>query len=256
MTKYPEFIARFYDVIYNKVRSGVDNEYFLTKACNCRGKILEIGVGTGRLFLDALKRGADIYGIDISPAMINVLYEKLDPNAKHRVWVEDAVEMKIDMKFELILAPFRMFSHITEVDDQLQLLNKIAKHLQPGGQFILDLYVPNLSILLNGFDQFMDFEGEYEEGKLVRRYVTTQSDLSRQTTDVSMKLCWEEKGQEVAETWEFTMRYFFRYEIEHLISRSCLELINIYGDYRENELTKESQDFIVVCTKEINHGEK
>ncbi|GEM_PF-3908374 len=75
---YPEFIARFYDLIYQHVRNGTDNEFFLSKACHSRGKVLEIGVGTGRLFLNALNRGVDIYGIDISPAMINVLHGKMN----------------------------------------------------------------------------------------------------------------------------------------------------------------------------------
>jgi len=29
MNLYPEFIARFYDLIYDKVRAGVDNGYYL-----------------------------------------------------------------------------------------------------------------------------------------------------------------------------------------------------------------------------------
>ena len=61
---YPEYVARFYDVIYSKIRAGTDSEYYLKQILKTQGPVLELGVGTGRLFVDALKQGADIYGID------------------------------------------------------------------------------------------------------------------------------------------------------------------------------------------------
>ncbi len=247
--EYPEFIARFYDVIYSKVRTGTDNRFFLHKACQSQGKVLEIGVGTGRLFLDALERGVDIYGIDISPSMINVLHGKMLPPTRQRVWVEDAVTMNINMKFELILAPFRMLSHVIDVEDQLNFLNGVADHLLPGGECIFDLFIPDLSILLEGFEQYQDFEGEYEKGKQLKRYITAHADMIKQINKVTMKLCWEENEKELSDSWEFDMRFFFRYEIEHLVARSKLELKAIYGDYQENELTEDSRDFVVLCGK-------
>ena len=42
---------------------------------------------------------------------------------------------------------------------------------------------------------------------------------------------------------------FFRYEIEHLIHRSKLQLIEIYGDFTEHKLNRQSKDFIVVCKR-------
>lgn len=247
--EYPEFIARFYDTIYQQIRSNTDTDYFLRKACQSKGKVLEIGVGTGRLFLEALKKGVDIYGIDISPSMIRVLQGKMESHTQHRVWVEDAVEMNIGMQFDLILAPFRMLSHVIEVEDQLKFFNGVADHLQPEGQFIFDLYVPDLSLLLEGMEEYRDFEGEYDQGKRVKRYISSHSDLIRQTSRVTMKLCWEEDGGEVSDSWEFDMRFFFRFEIEHLIARSNLELVTIYGDYQEKTLSRDAKDFVVVCTK-------
>ena len=62
-------LCRFYDLIYCHQRNGIDNEFFLKEINQTDGKILEIGVGTGRLFTDALKRGADILDIDISQSI-------------------------------------------------------------------------------------------------------------------------------------------------------------------------------------------
>jgi len=64
-SEYPATIARFYDVIYAHLRT-VDRDFFLKKILGTKGPVLEIGVGTGRFFLDAVNDVADIYGIDDS----------------------------------------------------------------------------------------------------------------------------------------------------------------------------------------------
>ncbi|HJX72221.1 MAG TPA: class I SAM-dependent methyltransferase, partial [Bacteroidales bacterium] len=109
--EYPDYFARFYDVIYHQLRSQVDYHYFLNKIMSVRGRILEIGVGTGRFFAEALRSGADIYGIDVSKSMIEILKNKLDASDHYRIHTGDACTMKLNQKFRLIVAPFRVFSH-------------------------------------------------------------------------------------------------------------------------------------------------
>jgi SAM-dependent methyltransferase len=245
---YPENVARFYDVIYAHLRT-VDRDYFLRKIEEVDGPVLEIGVGTGRFFVDALSKGADIYGIDVSPTILSQLYQKLDKKHHHRVVQQDARSLDLQRKFELIIAPFRVFSHITTAQDQLEALNQVYEHLRPGGQFIFDLYVPDLSILLNGITDQVDFDGEYAPGKRLTRRVSAHSDLINQVSHITMTLQWEEDGGTKTELWKMQMRYFFRYELEHLVHRSKLSLRSIYGDYNEGALGPESKDFIVVCQR-------
>lgn len=246
---YPDFIARFYDAIYSKVRSGIDDDFFLQEMAATKGKVLELGVGTGRFFTTALKNGADVYGIDVSKSMVDKLREKISPEQQHRVQVNDAVTMKLPLKFGLVIAPFRMFSHVIDVASQLQLLNNIYDHLEADGRFIFDLYVPNLLMLANGIDHQTDFEGEYEKGKKLKRVSTMKADLINQLSSVTMELTWDENGQVMSRSWDFLMRFFFRYELEHLVNRSKLKLETIYGDYHKSPLTKDSKDFVVVCKK-------
>jgi len=245
---YPEYIARFYDVIYAHLRT-VDRDYFLRKINEAQGPVLEIGVGTGRFFADALDGGADIYGIDVSSTMLNQLYQKLDKKHHHRVALQDARSLDLKRKFGLIVAPFRVFSHITSTEDQLEVLNHVYDHLRPGGQFIFDLYVPDLGILLNGISEQVDFDGEYAPGKKLSRTVSAHSDLINQVSHVTMTLQWDDATGRKSEVWKMQMRYFFRYELEHLVHRSKLSLNNIYGDYSEGALGPESKDFVVVCQR-------
>ena len=152
-----------------------------------------------------------------------------------------------EVTFDLIIAPFRVLSHVMEPDDQLRLLNQVNSYLTKNGQFIFDLYVPNLPMLINGIKNSLDFDGEYEKGKKLKRIVNMHADLINQISYVNMKLIWDEDNRQFEKDWNFKMRYFFRFELEHLIERSKLNLVQIYGDFNENKLNSESKEFIVVC---------
>jgi SAM-dependent methyltransferase len=247
--EYPEYFVRFYDVIYKQIRSHVDEAYFLSRIAKSTGKVLEIGVGTGRLFSQALKNGADIYGLDVNAKMIEKTKEKIPLDQHHRLWTQNAVTMQLPHQFSLILAPFRVFSHLIDIEDQIHCLNRIHAHLEPGGRFIFDLYVPDLDILLNGRHEQVDFDGEYANGKRLKRITSANADLINQISNVQMKFRWDEDGRQQEAVWKFPMRFYFRYELEHLIRLSKLELEAIYGDYQETPVSKESKDFVLVCRR-------
>ena len=247
--KYPESIARFYDLIYHKHRDGVDNEYFQKEIDAVRGRILEIGVGTGRLFTEAIQGGADIYGLDINQSMIDVLLNKLDKDQHYRISLQNIIDFSYDFRFDLIIAPFRVIMHLFEKEEQIGALNNVHAHLATGGRFIFDAFVPDLNQLINGVDNWTDFEGEYEKGKKIKRTVSTSPSLIDQTIDVHFHLEWEEDGGVKQDDWRVPLRFFFRYELEHLIERSNFKKYKISGDYHGNDLSQESKEFVVICQK-------
>jgi len=246
---YPDYFAKFYDIIYDNIRSGVDLKYYLKKISAAKGPILEIGVGTGRLFTAAIKNNADMYGIDISQDMLNILHGKLDPEHHHRISRQDAVDFYIDQKFDLIIAPFRVYSHILNVEDQLKALNNVAKHLTDQGRLIFDLYIPNPEIIASGLSDVKDFEGEYEPGRSFSRTVSMKADIVNQISDITMKMRWMELDKEREEDFKFKFRFYFRYEVEHLVARSALSLEHMFGDFFENEINSDSKEMVVVCKK-------
>ena len=248
-TEYPDFVARFYDLIYSHIRKGVDTGYFLDKIIAAEGPVLEIGVGTGRFFIDALHAGADIFGVDISPAMIGVLKSKLPSGQHARLTVADATNMKLNRKFDLIIAPFRMMSHIVDTEDQIRFLNNVHSHLADNGTFIFDLFIPDPHLLADGINEQMDFDGEYMPGKRLQRIISSFPDIVNQILNVFMKFIWDEENKQMEKIWNFQMRFFFRYELEYLVKASLLSLETIYGDYKEHALTPQSRDFVVVCKK-------
>jgi len=246
---YPEYFARFYDLIYHKVRDGVDNNFYLEKIKNSGGKILEVGTGTGRLMIEALENGADIYGIDISPAMLDILKAKLTSDRASRVSLQNIIDFKSDITYDLIIAPFRVFMHLINKEDQLKALNNVYKNLNPGGKFVFDLFVPDLKPLISGLENVVDFEGEYETGKRVKRIVSTKPDLINQIINITFRLEWNDDKSDYMKEWKTPLRFFFRYELEHLIERSEFKNYNISGDFMGNELNSDSKEFIIICQK-------
>jgi SAM-dependent methyltransferase len=246
---YPDFFARFYDVIYDKVRDHADHSYYLQKILETKGSVLEVGVGTGRFFNDALSKGADIYGIDISPAMIGVLKARLPESEHFRVSICDLCRLNMSRRFDLVIAPFRVFMHLIETKQQIMALNKVYDHLNPGGKFIFDLFVPKLKLLTEGLHNFNDFTGEYESGKKLERYTSMTVDIIRQISHVSFRFVWEEKDEEKTAEWKTDLRFFFRYELEYLVKQSKLTLVNIFGGFDESPLDKDSKEFVVMCER-------
>jgi len=246
---YPEYFARFYDLIYHKVRDGVDNSFYLEKIKNTGGKILEVGTGTGRLMIEALENGADIYGIDISPAMLDILKAKLTSDRANRVSLQNIIDFKSDITYDLIIAPFRVFMHLINKEDQLKALNNVYKNLNPGGKFVFDLFVPDLKPLISGLENVVDFEGEYETGKRVKRIVSTKPDLINQIINITFRLEWNDDKSDYMKEWKTPLRFFFRYELEHLIERSLFKNYKISGDFMGNELNSDSKEFIIICQK-------
>ena len=247
---YPKNFARFYDTIYHHLRDAVDNQYFQNEIKHTGGKVLEIGVGTGRLFLNALNQGADIYGLDISEAMLDVLYKKLQQEQHYRLSLQNIIDFTFDFKFDLVIAPFRVIMHLLDKEEQIKAIDNVYNHLNNKGRFIFDTFIPDLNQLIKGNNNQLDFEGEYDSGQKVRRFVSTHTDLINQTIQVNFHLEWEENNVLNHDDWILPLRFFFRYELEHLIERSKFKKYKIFGDYKGNELNQESKDFVIICQKQ------
>lgn len=247
---YPPVVARFYDTVYAQVRDGTDNAFYLDRMAGAGGPVLEVGCGTGRLLVEARRRGIDAWGIDVSPSMVECCRAKLAPEDRSRVALADATRLEHDRRFALVCAPFRVLSHLHEPTDQLRLLDAVHGVLAPGGVFLFDLYVPSLKLLLEGLPETTDFDGEHAPGRRLRRSVSSlPADLSRQTSRVLMRLLWDEADGEHRTEWELEMRFYFRFELEHLVARSRLHLEAIHGDFAAGPLTPESRDYVVSCRR-------
>ena len=101
-------------------------------------KVLDVGCGTGRLTFGAREQapGAEIYGIDASPEMIEVARRKAR-GKKADVDFRTAVIEDLpfaDGEFDLVLSGF-MLHHLPE-DVKKNGMAEVARVLKPGGRFV------------------------------------------------------------------------------------------------------------------------
>ncbi|MBN2521432.1 MAG: hypothetical protein JXB17_13040 [Bacteroidales bacterium] len=94
-----------------------------------------------------------------------------------------------------------------------------------------------------------DFDEEYEPGKRLKRIISTMPDLINQIIHITMQFKWDDEKGVNKKVWETPFRYFFRYELEHLVERSDFKKYEILGDYEGNKLKSDSKEFIIVCEK-------
>jgi len=134
-----------------------DVAFYRELAADADGPALEVGVGTGRVYLELLAAGLDVDGVDLSTGMLRHLREKaagrgLDPT----VWAGDVTELTVDRAYGLAYVPFRAFNHLAALDDQRAALERLHDALAPGGRLALATFVP-------GFEFVAERYGEPEE---------------------------------------------------------------------------------------------
>ena len=137
------------------------------------GRALEFGVGTGRVALPLSARGVEVHGIDISEPMLDQLRKK--PGADRvGVTVGSFSEAQVEGPFHLVYLVFNTITNLTTQDEQVACFQNAAAHLEPGGCFVIEIYVPNLRSVPPGtrylpfdvspghvgFDEFTDFSAQ------------------------------------------------------------------------------------------------
>ena len=113
------------------------------------GAALELGVGTGRIALPLSARGVPVQGIDLSPDMVAQLRAKPGGDAVE-VTIGDFSSAEVHGTFRLAYLVFNTIGNLTSQDDQVACFVNVARHLEPGGCFVVEVMVPPLRRLPPG----------------------------------------------------------------------------------------------------------
>lgn len=232
--------AEFYDYVV-PYQTRQDVTFFVEAAQASGGPVLEVGCGTGRVLIPTARSGLTITGLDLSSYMLDICKRRLEQEpiaVQQRVEIDQADMRDFDLgqTFKLITIPFRPFQHLIEVEDQIACLRCIQRHLADDGRFILDLFNPSFTFLareLTGEEGDAEPEFIMPDGRRVlRRSRVTQRHLAQQYQDVELiYYVTYPDGHTERSVHAFPMRYFFRYEVEHLLARCGLEVEALYSDY-------------------------
>ncbi len=108
------------------------------------GPALELAIGTGRVAIPLHERGVEVHGIELSEAMAAVLLRKT-PDIP--VVIGDMATTRVAGEFSLVYLVFNTIGNLYTQQAQVECFRNAARHLTPGGRFVIEVGVPPLRLL-------------------------------------------------------------------------------------------------------------
>jgi len=141
--------AHFEDPDYYAITYATRKEdvAFYTRVAAKHDRVLEYGIGNGRIALPIARHGIDITGIDHSRPMLADLRQRLKAESKlvrGRVTpvFGDMRTTRLRKRFPLVIATFNTALHLYERPDVEAFLACVRSHLTARGTFVVDMSVP------------------------------------------------------------------------------------------------------------------
>lgn len=100
--------------------------------------VLELGCGTGRVTRALAGRAARVVAVDLSPELLARARRRLATCAAVTLVLADMRSLDLGDVFDLVVAPDDPFVHLLSGDDRDAALEAVARHLAPGGRFVID----------------------------------------------------------------------------------------------------------------------
>ncbi|MFD3912931.1 class I SAM-dependent methyltransferase [Streptomyces sp. NPDC058603] len=199
------------------------------------GAALEFAIGTGRVAVPLAERGVSVTGIELSRPMVERLRTKVD-EATIPVIIGDMATAVAPGKFDLVYLVFNTISNLLTQDEQVQCFHNAARHLTPGGRFVIELWVPELRKLPPGQEATV---WHCEPG-----YIGLDTyDVLRQHV-VSHHFRFDETQQ--AQLFRSPHRYIWPAELDLMARLAGFELETRHGDWDGSAFTAESRSHVSV----------
>ena len=94
--------------------------------------VLDAGCGTGRVAIELHRRGLDVVGVDLDPAMLARARDK----APGLPWVEgDLAEVELGRRFDVVVLAGNVMIYL-EPGTEAAVVANLARHLEPGGALV------------------------------------------------------------------------------------------------------------------------
>ena len=193
------------------------------------GRALELAIGTGRVGVPLAERGVPVIGIELSTAMVDQLRTKVGDD-ELPVVVGDMATTRAPGEFTLVYLVFNTISNLLTQAEQVACFRNAARHLTPGGRFVIELGVPSLCSLPAGqsgvvFTSQPGYIG-VDTFDVVRQHLISHHFRFGDGTD--------------AQIFRSPHRYIWPAELDLMAQLAGFELESRHGDWTGGEFTAES----------------
>jgi SAM-dependent methyltransferase len=205
------------------------------------GPVLELGVGSGRLALPLAASGAEVWGIDASPAMVARLRAKPGGD-RLPVVVGDMAELDLSLlrggsetRFSLVFAADNTFFNLTTLEAQARCLERVRTVLGPKGRLLIEAFVPALDAPASSVD------ARTVAVDHVVLTVTTHDAASQTVSGQHIEL--RESGVRL-HPW--SIRYVAPDELDRMASAAGLSLVERWSDWRMTPFTADDSTHVSI----------
>lgn len=248
-------IADYYDAEYeSRDMLAQDVPFFLGQLPQRRQSILELAVGTGRAAIPMAQSGHRVVGIDYDPQMVDIAIRKRDSvgltDKQLRLVRQDALRLDLSEKFDWICLLFNTLANFATLEQQDRLLQGVRKHLKRAGRFWIDVFNPDLNLLVRPHSSKLDPVLFYVPhlDRSVSRVTEIRPDPVNQRQHVIFHYRWFDRtGRQHKEKVEFDLTFIFPRELQLLVERNGMQIESLYGNYDGSKLTNDSPRIIASC---------
>lgn len=246
--------APFYDWENARTLGRRDVAFWQRVAARARGRVLELGCGTGRVSLPLAKSGVDLVGIDRSPSMLARAYErnrsrKASRSRRHRLKLVrgDIRDLPFERRaFSMVLAPYGILQSIIRDRDLTETLESVARVIAPGGVFGIDLVpdVPNW----REYENRVQLRGRNGAAHLTLVETVRQDERRRLTTFDQRYLV--RRGRHTTEHhFELVFRTLPIRMMVGRLERAGFRVDALFGDYRGKPWDERSDVWIILARR-------
>jgi SAM-dependent methyltransferase len=199
------------------------------------GRALELAIGTGRVAVPLAERGVPVTGIELSRPMLDQLRTKVDETTIPVV-VGDMATAGASGTFSLVYLVYNTISNLLTQAEQVACFRNAARHLTPGGRFVIELWVPELRKLPPGVEATVWHQ---EPG-----YIGLDTYDVLQQLVVSHHFRFGEGTD--AELFRSPHRYIWPAELDLMAQLAGFELETRHADWQGADFTAESRSHVSV----------
>ncbi|MFE2280367.1 class I SAM-dependent DNA methyltransferase [Streptomyces sp. NPDC059454] len=199
------------------------------------GAALEFAIGTGRVAVPLAGRGVPVTGIELSRPMVEQLRTKAD-EATIPVIIGDMATTAAPGDYTLVYLVFNTVANLLTQTEQVECFRNAARHLGPGGRFVIELWVPELRKLPPGQPAVVC---QSEPGYIL---LDTYDTLRQHVVSHHFHF----DGTKQAELFRTPHRYIWPAELDLMAQLAGFELESRHADWDGAEFTAESRSHVSV----------
>jgi len=250
MPAYARLSTLFYD-LDKPVAPQASLEFYLRRAQEAPGPILEPMCGSGRFLIPLLERGLDVEGVDDSPSMLQACRDRCHARGLSPTLYEQSLEaLDLPRRYGLAMIPEGSFCLLTDPARARACLERLHSVVLPGGRLVFEVE-QLLPLTVSRFEPAgRRLVNLPEGGQLILTWSGRYSPTERVSRSENRYQVLKEGNVVETEVEEFDLRYYEPAEVAELLKRSGFRDIRMTKLDGSAPPTETDESFVVECVRD------